>query len=49
MDENKLSLGNFFKLVVEEQFYKRDPCSRESKGLSCLGNNHVSEKQRGLS
>jgi hypothetical protein len=26
MDENKLSLGKFFKLVVKEGFFLKKPC-----------------------
>jgi hypothetical protein len=27
MDENKLFLGNFLKLVIQEQFLQRESCS----------------------
>lgn len=31
MDENKLFLGNFLKLVIQEQFLQRESCSRKKK------------------
>jgi hypothetical protein len=27
MDENKLPFDNFFKLVTQEQFFQKKPCS----------------------
>jgi hypothetical protein len=34
MDENKLHLNNFFKIVVQEQFLQKESRSRKGKTLS---------------
>jgi hypothetical protein len=35
MDENKLPLDNFKKLVAQKLNFQREPCSWGSKSLSC--------------
>jgi hypothetical protein len=52
MDENKLFLGNFLKLVIQEQFLQRESCSwkKKKKGFKLfIGEQLCSQEIKGLS
>jgi hypothetical protein len=47
MDENKLSLSNFWKLVIQEQFLQRESCSWK-KGLKLPWEIIMFSKEKGV-
>jgi len=50
MDENKLPLNNFEKLVAQKLNFQREPCSWESRSnsLSCLREQSCSRRKKKL-
>jgi hypothetical protein len=47
MDKNKLSINNFSKLITQEQFLQKEPCSQGNNGLSCPREQSCSQGKKG--